>query len=84
MPTLLCSCNHTMPIDADAVGDALRASDAAIDAPSKTHHLLCRREIGAFTQALDGTEGVVVACTQEKALFAEVAAQHEGVTAPIH
>ncbi|WP_410954290.1 hypothetical protein, partial [Pseudomonas aeruginosa] len=52
--------------------------------PSKTHHLLCRREIGAFTQALDGTEGVVVACTQEKALFAEVAAQHEGVTAPIH
>jgi len=33
-----------MPIDADAVGDALRASDAAIDAPSKTHHLLCRRE----------------------------------------
>jgi hypothetical protein len=73
-----------MPIDADAVGDALRASDAAIDAPSKTHHLLCRREISAFTQALDGTEDVVVACTQEKALFAEVAAQHEGVTAPIH
>lgn len=84
MPTLLCSCNHTMPIDADAVGDALRASDAAVDAPGKTHHLLCRREIGAFTQALEGTEDVIVACTQEKALFAEVAAQHEGVTAPIH
>ena len=73
-----------MPIDADAVGDALRASDAAVDAPGKTHHLLCRREIGAFTQALEGTEDVIVACTQEKALFAEVAAQHEGVTAPIH
>lgn len=73
-----------MPLDADTVSDALRASDAAIDAPGKTHHLLCRREIGAFTQALDGTEDVIVACTQEKALFAEVAAQHEGVTAPIH
>lgn len=87
MPTLLCSCNHTMPLDADAaeaVSDALRASGAAIDAPGQIHHLLCRREIGAFTQALDGTEDVVVACTQEKALFAEVAAQHEGVTAPIH
>ena len=84
MPTLVCSCNHTMPLDADTVSDALRASDAAIDAPGKTHHLLCRREIGAFTQALDGTEDVIVACTQEKALFAEVAAQHEGVTAPIH
>lgn len=83
MPTLLCSCNHTIPLDADAVGDALRASEAAIDAPGKTHHLLCRREIGAFTQALDGAEDVIVACTQEKALFAEMAAQHEGVTAPI-
>nr|WP_311526614.1 4Fe-4S binding protein [uncultured Ralstonia sp.] len=84
MPTLVCSCNHTMPLDADAVGDALRASDAVIDPPGQTHHLLCRREIGAFTQALDGTEDVIVACTQEKALFAEVAAQHAGVTAPIH
>ncbi len=87
MPTLVCSCNHTMPLDADAVseiGAALRASGAAVDVPGKTHHLLCRREIGAFTEALDGTEDVIVACTQEKALFAEVAAQHEGVTAPIH
>jgi len=84
MPTLVCSCNHTMPLDADAVSDALRASDAAIDAPGKTHHLLCRREIGAFTRALEGTEDVIVGCTQEKALFAEVAAQHEGMTAPIH
>lgn len=86
MPTLLCSCNHTMPLDAaatDAVSDALRASGAPVDAPGQTHHLLCRREISAFTQALDGMEDVIVACTQEKTLFAEVAAQHEGVTAPI-
>jgi ferredoxin len=73
-----------MPLDADALTDALRASGAPIDVPGQTHHLLCRREIGAFSQALDGTEDVIVACTQEKALFAEVAAQHEGVTAPIH
>jgi ferredoxin len=73
-----------MPLDADAVSDALRSSGAPIDAPGQTHHLLCRREIGAFAQALDGTEDVIVACTQEKALFAEVAAQRDGVTAPIH
>ncbi|WP_316654593.1 4Fe-4S binding protein [Ralstonia condita] len=84
MPTLVCSCNRTMPLDADVLSDALRTSGAPVDIPGQTHHLLCRREIGAFTQALDGTEDVVVACTQEKALFVEVAAQHEGVTAPIH
>ncbi|WP_316902847.1 4Fe-4S binding protein [Ralstonia mannitolilytica] len=83
MPTLVCSCNHTMPLDAGAVSDALRAANAPIDAPGQTHHLLCRREIGAFTQALGGAEDVIVACTQEKALFAEVAAQQEGVVAPI-
>ncbi|MHA2944180.1 4Fe-4S binding protein [Ralstonia mannitolilytica] len=83
MPTLVCSCNHTMPLDAGAVSDALRAADTPIDAPGQTHHLLCRREIGAFTQALGGAEDVIVACTQEQALFAEVAAQQEGVVAPI-
>jgi ferredoxin len=72
-----------MPLDAGAVSDALRAANAPIDAPGQTHHLLCRREIGAFTQALGGAEDVIVACTQEKALFAEVAAQQEGVVAPI-
>ncbi|MDO3563398.1 4Fe-4S binding protein [Ralstonia pseudosolanacearum] len=84
MPTLVCSCNHTMPLDADAVSDGLRASGAPIDAPGQTHHLLCRREIGAFSRALDGAEDVIVACTQEAALFTEVAARHGGVTAPIH
>ncbi|MGD7339815.1 4Fe-4S ferredoxin, partial [Ralstonia pseudosolanacearum] len=84
MPTLVCSCNHTMPLDADAVSDGLRASGAPIDAPGQTHHLLCRREIGAFSRALDGDEDVIVACTQEAALFTEVAARHGGVTAPIH
>ncbi|ANA32636.1 4Fe-4S binding protein [Ralstonia mannitolilytica] len=83
MPTLVCSCNHTMPLDAGAVSDGLRAANTPIDAPGQTHHLLCRREIGAFTQALGGAEDVIVACTQEKALFAEVAAQQEGVVAPI-
>ncbi|WP_421019130.1 hypothetical protein, partial [Klebsiella pneumoniae] len=83
MPTLVCSCNHTMPLDAGAVSDALRAADMPIDAPGQTHHLLCRREIGAFTQALGSAEDVIVACTQEQALFAEVAAQQEGVVAPI-
>ncbi|NMM39099.1 MAG: 4Fe-4S binding protein [Glaciimonas sp.] len=46
---------------------------------------LCRREIGAFLGALDGVDGgdkVVVACTQERALFAELA-QQKNTVAPI-
>ncbi len=68
MPTLICNCNDTMPLD----GAALSQANGA---PLKVHRLLCRREIGDFTAALDGTDDVIVACTQERHLFAEVAAQ---------
>lgn len=79
MPTLICNCNDTMPLDGAAQSDA--------SGPLKVHHLLCRREIGDFRRALDGTEDVIVACTQESPLFTEVAAQtarESGVvTAPV-
>ncbi|MEC3764738.1 4Fe-4S binding protein [Cupriavidus sp. SS-3] len=87
MPTLICNCNDTMPLDGAALSDATR--DAS-QGPLKVHRLLCRREIGDFTAALDGTEDVIVACTQERQLFTEVAAQaaqgRDGqavVTAPV-
>jgi len=68
MPTLICNCNDTMPLDGAALSEASQG-------PLKVHCLLCRREIGDFTAALDGTDDVIVACTQERHLFTEVAAQ---------
>ncbi|WP_354682089.1 4Fe-4S binding protein [Cupriavidus necator] len=87
MPTLICNCNDTMPLDGAALSDARQDPKQV---PLKVHRLLCRREIGDFTAALDGTEDVIVACTQERQLFTEVAAQaargEDGrpvVTAPV-
>lgn len=87
MPTLICNCNDTMPLDGAALSDANREANQG---PLKVHRLLCRREIGDFTAALDGTDDVIVACTQERQLFTEVAAQaargEDGravVTAPV-
>ncbi len=47
------------------------------------HTNLCRREAGAFQRAVQGRDTVVVACTQEQRLFAELAEQTEGAVAPI-
>jgi ferredoxin len=76
MPTLICDCNKTMPLDPKALGKA-------IDEDLKPHSTLCRREAGDFQQAIRSGAEVVVACTQEKRLFAEVAGQTEGAVSPI-
>lgn len=76
MPTLICSCNKTMPLDAAALGRSL-------DEELTLHTTLCRREAGAFQRAIRGSEEVVVACTQERRLFGELAQQTEGAVAPI-
>jgi len=41
------------------------------------HHSLCRQEVGSFLKALDGSDSIIVACTQEGALFSELAEQAE-------
>ncbi|MES3013271.1 MAG: 4Fe-4S binding protein [Pseudomonadota bacterium] len=76
MPTLICDCNKTMPLKEDLLGTALGE-------PLKLHSTLCRREAGDFQQAIRGSADVIVACTQEKNLFAELAGQTEGAVAPI-
>jgi ferredoxin len=77
MPTLICDCNKTMPLDAKSLGQAL-GEDLTL------HSTLCRREAGAFQKAIQGGgEDVVVACTQERRLFGEIAQQTEGAVAPI-
>ncbi|MFZ5566539.1 MAG: 4Fe-4S binding protein [Pseudomonadota bacterium] len=74
MTTLICDCNKTMPLDPKGLG-------AALDETLTTHSTLCRREAGAFQQALGRGDEVVVACTQEARLFGEIAQQTEGAQA---
>lgn len=65
-----------MPLDPKALGRAL-------DEDLTLHSTLCRREAGAFQQAIRTGADVVVACTQEKRLFAELGGQTEGAVSPI-
>ncbi|NQW94887.1 MAG: 4Fe-4S binding protein [Polaromonas sp.] len=76
MTTLICDCNQTMPLQAQKLG-------AAINETLTLHSALCRREAGAFQKAIQSGDDIVVACTQEKRLFAEVAEQTERVTSVI-
>ncbi|UFS55728.1 4Fe-4S dicluster domain-containing protein [Comamonadaceae bacterium M7527] len=54
--TLLCSCNATMSPGKAELGETV-------------HTALCRHEMGHFLKAAQGQEPVLVACTQEQALF---------------
>lgn len=65
-----------MPLQAPSLG-------AALDETLTLHSALCRREAGAFQQAIKSGDEVVVACTQEKRLFAELGQQTEGAISPI-
>ncbi|MCU6432899.1 4Fe-4S binding protein [Undibacterium sp. Jales W-56] len=68
----VCSCNKTMPLDTTS-GEALAR---ALGAQSiQVHDMLCRREVGSYMEAVKGVDDVVVACTQERALFSELAQQ---------
>ena len=63
----LCSCNGTLPIDAKRLAAALK-----LQQPVVVHRELCRKEAGAFQSVLADPD-VIVACTQEAPLFAELA-----------
>ena len=63
----VCSCNRTIPLDAKALAAALKSGE-----PLSVHHELCRKDIGAFQAAVGASDEVIVACTQEAALFSEV------------
>ena len=51
---------------------------AALHEDLTLHSALCRRQAAAFQKAVLTGEDLVVACTQEKRLFSELAAQTEG------
>lgn len=64
-PLHLCNCNGSIPIDVS------RLPALASGTPVRT--ALCRSELGAFEASLAPGAHPIVACTQEAALFAEVA-----------
>lgn len=65
-----------MPLEPKTLG-------AALAEPLPLHSTLCRREAPAFQRAIRSGDEVVVACTQERKLFTELAEQTEGATSPI-
>jgi ferredoxin len=64
---LICSCEDTMPLDGAAVKRACRGAEVL------SAHQLCRAELDKFRAAAAGEVPLIVACTQEAPLFAEVA-----------
>lgn len=75
----VCNCNRTMPLDT-AAGAQLGAALGVGPLPVASE--LCRREVNNYLKTLDGVDDVVVACTQERSLFAELA-QQKGTVAPL-
>jgi ferredoxin len=73
---LICSCDHTMPLDADAVRRGCRGEPT-------TATQLCRAELDRFRAIAAEDTPLTVGCTQEAALFTEVAAE-SGRSSPIH
>ena len=70
---LICSCEDTMPLDAEAVRRGCRGAQVT------TARQLCRAELDRFLTMAAKDEPLTVACTQEAALFSEVAQQKQSV-----
>jgi len=64
---LVCTCEGTMAIDANALAKACGAKKGALDLA--TH--LCRTQIEEFQRQAKGADSLLVACTQEAPLFLE-------------
>jgi len=67
---LVCNCEKTMPLDAEKLSAALGRDVGTIQTQ------LCRSQLQNFEDKLDGTDQLLVACTQEAPLFQEVADDH--------
>ena len=72
----LCSCNGTMPLDAEALARALK-----LVTPPTIGTSLCQRQLSQFADGVAGD--ALVACTQETRLLGEVA-EEGGRTQAIH
>ncbi|MER0237052.1 4Fe-4S binding protein [Fulvimarina sp. MAC8] len=68
---LVCNCEKSMSVDGAAIGRALGGEALTV------HTHLCRSGIAAFESAIASDDEVMVACTQESPLFAEIAEEQE-------
>jgi NAD-dependent dihydropyrimidine dehydrogenase PreA subunit len=75
---LVCSCENTMPLDAEA----LRRGGAARGAELRLGEQLCRGQLDRFLAAVGEGRPVTMACTQEAPLFAQEA-EAAGASAPL-
>jgi ferredoxin len=71
---LVCSCEDTMPIDADAIRRGCK--NATVD----TVRFLCGDQLDRFRAAATAGTSLTVACTQEAPLFTEVAGNRAAIT----
>ena len=71
----LCSCNRTMPFDADAFAQAAASAGAA---SVQTFDAMCQHELARFGDVVDGD--TLVACTQEARLLGEAASDSPKVS----
>ncbi len=69
---LICSCEDTIPLDAETVRRVCR--DSVVIAGRQ----FCRTELERFRKAAAAGEQITVACTQEAPLFEEIADEIEG------
>ena len=70
----VCNCNRTMPLDAEALGTALKLGQ-----PLLLKEQMCQRELPAYAEGAKGD--LIVACTQEAKLLGDVADKNQGATA---
>ena len=70
--TLICNCERTMTLDGKKICKAAGGDDEP-----DVFNNLCRAEVGKFAEALSGNAKVLVACTQEAPLFAELAEEQK-------
>ena len=73
---MICSCEDTMPLDTEAVHRACRSATLT------TARHLCRSQIERFRALAGDAAPLTIGCTQESALFNEIAGE-VGRTAPI-
>ncbi|QJP16843.1 4Fe-4S dicluster domain-containing protein [Starkeya sp. ORNL1] len=66
---LICSCEDTVPLDADAVGRGCKGSEIL------TARNLCGREMDRFRVIAAADRALTVGCTQEAALFLDVSSE---------
>lgn len=71
----ICSCERSMPLDAEAIGRGCK------NATIETANHLCRAEIERFSAAVQKGGEITVACTQEIPVFTEIATETGGQSA---